>query len=61
MEWNSVVELPFFPEIGSRNSDIAQPSPFFMFSGCTSSTCTRGYLRDIPNLKPVHVTQINAD
>ena len=29
------VALPFFPEIGSRNSEIAQPSPSFMFSGRT--------------------------
>jgi hypothetical protein len=45
MEWKSVVELPFFPEIGSRNSEMAQPSPCFMFSGWTSSTWTRGYWR----------------
>jgi hypothetical protein len=42
MEWKSVVELPFLPEMGSRNSEMAQPSPFFMFSGWTSSTWTRG-------------------
>jgi hypothetical protein len=47
MEWKRVEELPFLPEMGSRNSEMAQPSPAFMFSGRTSSTCTRGYLRDM--------------
>jgi hypothetical protein len=41
------VLLPCCPEIGSRNSEIAQPSPFFMFSGWTSSTWTSGYLSGI--------------
>src|SRR5689334_9662988 len=43
IEWKIVVELPSLPVMGRRNSEIAQPSPFFMFSGWTSSTCTNGY------------------
>ena len=49
MEWKTVVELPFFPEMGSRNSEMAQPSFSSIFSGRTSSACTRGYLRGMAN------------
>src|SRR5688572_2434488 len=61
MEWKIVVELPSLPVIGRRNSEMAQPSPFFMFSGWTSSTCTSGYLRGmaLPSIRDVILRDLN--